>query len=92
MKLKQYMETHEGQYLVAETTREISVENLDASLGELDVEPHLFGIDAAGRRRIHLYGTDWRCHVVTHVHRSSAPDEAAPVPCRRGIETTGVRD
>jgi hypothetical protein len=71
MKLKEYMRTHEGEYLVAETTRTITVEELDEALGNLEVEPHLHGADATGQRRVHLYGADMPIHVVTHIQRNT---------------------
>jgi hypothetical protein len=67
MKLKEYMETHEGEYLIAETTQTVTLQDLDDTLGDLEVEPHLHGDDAAGRRRIHLYAMDRPFHVVTHI-------------------------
>jgi hypothetical protein len=71
MKLKEYMATHEGDYLLAETTRTITVEELDVTLGELEVEALLLGHDPTGRRRIHLYAADQPIHLVTYVERAT---------------------
>jgi hypothetical protein len=69
MKLKEYMGTHDGEYLVAETTRTIAIEDLDGSLAELEVEAHLLGDDTHGQRRFHLYATEHPVHLVTHIER-----------------------
>jgi hypothetical protein len=73
MKLKESMKTHEGEYLIAETTRSITVSNLDAALGEREVEPHVLGDDGYGRRCIHLYTTGWPHHLVTHIESGTFP-------------------
>jgi hypothetical protein len=70
MKLKDYMERNEGEYLVAESTKTVTSEDLDGTLCELEVEAHLVGVDPGGRRRFHLYATEMPLHVVTHVEET----------------------
>ena len=76
MNLKEYMETHPGEYPIAETTRRLTVEHLDPRLGELEVEAHLLGEDPTGRRRIHLYATEQPVHLATYVERPE--DQSRP--------------
>lgn len=82
MTLKEYMRTHAGKYLVAETMRPVTVEDLDQTLIELEVEPYLLGEDASGRRRIHLYTRDAPHHLVTYIEQGLPADAASRL--RRG--------
>lgn len=74
MKLKEYMGTHDGAYTIAESTRAITVEDLDVTLSDLEVEPYVLGDDVAGRRKIHLYSVDQPFHIVTHVEEVKTSD------------------
>jgi hypothetical protein len=74
MKLKEYMGTHDGAYTIAESTQSITVEDLDVTLSDLEVEPYLLGDDGAGRRKIHLYSVDQPFHIVTHVEEVKTSD------------------
>jgi hypothetical protein len=76
VKLKEYMGTHEGEYSVAESTRPLTVKDLDRKLGDLEVEAYLLGTDGRGRRKFHLYTTDRPLHLVTHIE-GDTPSEAA---------------
>jgi len=67
MKLKEYMGTHDGEYLLAETRQKVTVNDLDTSLCEINVEAYLLGEDATGQRMIHLYGVERPIHLVTYV-------------------------
>ena len=75
MKLQEYMATHHGDYTLAETMHPITPQDLDPSWAEMEVEPHLVGIDAIGRRKIHLYGVDRRLHLATHVEPAEHSSE-----------------
>lgn len=75
MKLQEYMATHHGDYTLAETMHPITPQDLDPSWAEMEVEPHLVGTDAAGRRKIHLYAADRRLHLATHVEPAEHSSE-----------------
>lgn len=67
MKLREYMDTHPGDYSLAESTTAITVDELDLSVGELEVEEYMVGLHHAGREKLHIYSVAPIVHIVTRL-------------------------
>lgn len=71
MKLREYMNTRTGEYSLAESTRAITVDDLDRRVGDTEVEEYLVGVDPVGRQKMHIYSTARHIHIVTRVARQT---------------------
>jgi hypothetical protein len=54
MKLSEYLATHEGTYMLAESAEQVSLTMLDEGLVQEEVVLYRHGRDAAGQERIYL--------------------------------------
>jgi hypothetical protein len=67
MKLHEYMQSHPGEYCIAQSIQQIRrVEDLHPSWAEYDVDEYVVGVDGIGRTKTHLYAQHPCVHLLTY--------------------------
>ncbi|HZU12667.1 MAG TPA: hypothetical protein VFB58_07490 [Chloroflexota bacterium] len=65
--LRTFMETHAGDYTLAEGLATVSVDQLDPDLAAQPVDVYEVGLTPDGRSKVHLYVVNPHRHVLTYV-------------------------
>lgn len=74
MMIKEYMRTHPGTYLLAESVEEVTVDALAPELAALEVEEYVLSGGETGPERIRLHTCSGHSHVLTYIaERETAP-------------------
>ena len=77
MIIKEYMRTHPGVYVLAESLEEITVTDLAPELAEREVEEYVLTGGHAGGERIRLHTRSGNMHVLTYFVERETVDRSA---------------